>query len=64
MNKILKCIIFIFLILFVSIHTSCTIVDDTNNDDQQQEENNNNNNQEDNNNQNDNHQDVDGLPWV
>lgn len=63
MNKILKCIIFIFLILFVSIHTSCTIVDDTNNDDQQQEENNN-NNQEDNNNQNDNHQDVDGLPWV
>lgn len=62
MNKILKCIIFIFLILFVSIHTSCTIVDDTNNDDQQQEENN--NNQEDNNNQNDNHQDVDGLPWV
>lgn len=63
MNKILKCIVFIFLILFVSIHTSCTIVDDTNNDDQQQEENNN-NNQEDNNNQNDNHQDVDGLPWV
>ena len=63
MNKILKCIIFIFLILFVSMHTSCTIVDDTNNDDQQQEENNN-NNQEDNNNQNDNHQDVDGLPWV
>lgn len=63
MNKILKCIIVIFLILFVSVHTSCTIVDDTNNNDHQQEENNN-NNQEDNNNQDDNHQDVDGLPWV